>query len=184
VRKHCRKTHPEWLREVDLDKAHLNCRWSAYCTRTSMDGVPMPPGSEGITSPPKRVRLSEGGASVKSPTAPDERARSSFGGASGSQDDQPAPMAHPNEARPAQPPKRMLAPHQVAMDGKSALVPLRQGRASSLTENMRPPVRARTEHCTHACLSRGLNGLNGLNLVASQLNLAHFSLMLSLSLRR
>ena len=100
MRKHCRKTHPEWLREVDLDKAHLNCRWSAYCTRTSMDGVPMPPGSEGITSPPKRVRLSEGGASVKSPTAPDERARSSFGGASGSQDDQPAPMAHPNEARP------------------------------------------------------------------------------------
>ena len=29
VRKHCRKSHPEWLREVDLDKANLGCRWAA-----------------------------------------------------------------------------------------------------------------------------------------------------------
>ena len=39
VRKHCRKSHPEWLREVDLEKAANGCRWAAYCTReTVSDG--------------------------------------------------------------------------------------------------------------------------------------------------
>jgi len=33
VRKHCRKSHSEWLKEVDLEKASLGCRWAAYCTR-------------------------------------------------------------------------------------------------------------------------------------------------------
>jgi len=33
VRKHCRKSHAEWLKEVDLEKASLGCRWAAYCTR-------------------------------------------------------------------------------------------------------------------------------------------------------
>ena len=33
MRKHCRKSHPEWLREVDLEKSSLGCRWAAYCTR-------------------------------------------------------------------------------------------------------------------------------------------------------
>ena len=39
VRKHCRKSHAEWLREVDLEKANSGCRWAAYCTRqTITDG--------------------------------------------------------------------------------------------------------------------------------------------------
>jgi hypothetical protein len=33
VRKHCRKSHVEWLRRVDEEKASLGCRWAAYCTR-------------------------------------------------------------------------------------------------------------------------------------------------------
>lgn len=37
VRKHCRKSHPEWLREVDMEKAALGCRWAAYCTRHVVD---------------------------------------------------------------------------------------------------------------------------------------------------
>ena len=36
VRKHCRKSHPEWLREVDLEKANSGCRWAAYCTRQAI----------------------------------------------------------------------------------------------------------------------------------------------------
>jgi hypothetical protein len=36
VRKHCRKSHPEWLREVDLEKAANGCRWAAYCTREAI----------------------------------------------------------------------------------------------------------------------------------------------------
>ena len=36
MRKHCRKSHPEWLREVDLDKANHGCRWAAYCTREAI----------------------------------------------------------------------------------------------------------------------------------------------------
>lgn len=37
VRKHCRKSHAEWLREVDLEKASLGCRWAAYCTRVVLE---------------------------------------------------------------------------------------------------------------------------------------------------
>jgi len=37
VRKHCRKSHAEWLREVDLEKASLGCRWAAYCTRIVLE---------------------------------------------------------------------------------------------------------------------------------------------------
>jgi len=40
VRKHCRKSHPDWLHEVDLEKAALGCRWAAYCTRQTIDDVP------------------------------------------------------------------------------------------------------------------------------------------------
>jgi len=36
VRKHCRKSHPEWLRDVDLEKANSGCRWAAYCTRQAI----------------------------------------------------------------------------------------------------------------------------------------------------
>lgn len=36
VRKHCRKSHPEWLKEVDLEKAANGCRWAAYCTREAI----------------------------------------------------------------------------------------------------------------------------------------------------
>jgi len=53
VRKHCRKSHPDWLHEVDLEKAALGCRWAAYCTRQTIED-----GAEELrtTLPLKRAR--------------------------------------------------------------------------------------------------------------------------------
>eukprot|EP00322_Chrysochromulina_rotalis_P003055 CAMPEP_0115853402 /NCGR_PEP_ID=MMETSP0287-20121206/13485_1 /TAXON_ID=412157 /ORGANISM="Chrysochromulina rotalis, Strain UIO044" /LENGTH=287 /DNA_ID=CAMNT_0003307477 /DNA_START=105 /DNA_END=968 /DNA_ORIENTATION=+ len=62
VRKHCRKSHSEWLKEVDLEKASLGCRWAAYCTRHVIEE-----GGEDVRNTPvgcKRAReiIAEGNA--------------------------------------------------------------------------------------------------------------------------
>ena len=61
VRKHCRKSHPEWLREVDLDKANHGCRWAAYCTREAITE-----GNDPRTTPvgAKRARDSVGDCEI------------------------------------------------------------------------------------------------------------------------
>ena len=151
VRKHCRKSHPEWLREVDLDKANHGCRWAAYCTREAItesndprttpvgskraremmaQGGPLPPMVGGLPGALKSTSASFGADS--SSTARDVSVRDY--------------VADVPRVRP-EPPKPRCAPHLLAMDGKSAIVPLRFTSAtdrSSSSENLMPPVRART----------------------------------------
>ena len=143
MRKHCRKSHPEWLREVDLDKTNHNCRWAAYCTREAITEGHDPRPTR-IGSKRAREIMAQGGALpplasglTGVPKAPD----SSFGGAVSTLE---ASFGAGYAPRPEQKVPRMPA-HGVAMDGKSALVPLRpfpnaMERTSS-SENMMPPVR-------------------------------------------
>ena len=157
VRKHCRKSHPEWLREVDLDKANHGCRWAAYCTREP---------------------IADGDNSLRSPTVGSKRARDSLGGQGSALP--PTEGSVPNPMKPTNPaaavPRRLPesagddvvdprparitvehkprhAPHGVAMDGKSALVPLRY---PSSRENLMPPVRRAPAKRRLCCLAASL----------------------------
>jgi len=159
VRKHCRKSHPEWLREVDLDKGNLSCRWAAYCTRETItethdprttpvgskrarellaQGGELPTVSDSVVS--AALNKAQGGGSRPSILSFAESS-SSRSAASFARDDEPPPAARPS-VRPS------LPAHAVAMDGKSALVPLRaeapaavssQAASSSSSDNMMPP---------------------------------------------
>lgn len=146
VRKHCRKSHPEWLREVDLDKANHGCRWAAYCTREAITE-----GHDPRTTPvgSKRAReiLAQHGGGGLPPVvgglggALSATGTKSFGAESSSSRQESFGTA--DEAPKLEPKAPRLPPHQVAMDGKSALVPLRPfpsaPERSSASENMMPP---------------------------------------------
>lgn len=147
VRKHCRKSHPEWLREVDLDKANLGCRWAAYCTRE-----PITESNDPRTTPvgSKRAReiMAQGGAlpPLQGGLASALKATgtATYGAESSSTSHRVAPNAAAVEQEAAPPPRPepkapRHAPHGVAMDGKSALVPLRAPPSRARSENMMPP---------------------------------------------
>jgi len=165
VRKHCRKSHPEWLREVDLDKANHNCRWAAYCTREAITE-----GNDPRTTPAgsKRAReiMAQGGAlppitgssygaalqatGLHAATSHDSSSSrpQSFDYLVNDEGRGVVPSAHHQPHRVEQPPPkapRQAPPsHLVAMDGKSALVPHRpfpstSDRSSSRSENLMPP---------------------------------------------
>jgi len=146
VRKHCRKSHPEWLREVDLDKANHGCRWAAYCTREAITES-NDPRTTPVGSKRAREMMAQGGplppmvgglpGALKSTSA-------SFGADSSSTARDVSVsdyVADVPRVRP-EPPKPRCAPHLLAMDGKSAIVPLRFTSAtdrSSSSENLMPP---------------------------------------------
>jgi len=160
VRKHCRKSHPEWLREVDLDKGNLGCRWAAYCTRETITET-HDPRTTPVGSKRARELLGQAGelpslhgaglASALKATGGVKAAALSF--AESSSSSRAASFARDDEPPPPQPkapqlPVAQLPAHAVAMDGKSALVPLgaapaaaeqAQASSSASSENMMPP---------------------------------------------
>jgi len=62
VRKHCRKSHPDWLHEQDLEKAALGCRWAAYCTRQTIEDGTEDPRTTLMGSKRAREIMSAGNA--------------------------------------------------------------------------------------------------------------------------
>ena len=148
VRKHCRKTHPEWLREVDLDKANNGCRWAAYCTRETITE-----GNDPRTTPvgAKRAReiIAQAGGQLPPMAGGIPGVYTSSSASYGADSSSTRSYGAEEERAKPEPPKvPRCAPHLLAMDGKSAIVPLRQfsnaSDRSSTSENLMPPVRART----------------------------------------
>ena len=138
---------------MDLDKANHGCRWAAYCTREAItegndpratpvgakrarellaQGGELPPESSLAGALKATGASAYGGPSISKP-------RVSYGG----EDGEAAPAPKPE-------PKPRYAPHLLAMDGKSALVPLRAKHAAS--ENLMPPVRALASPCDRPSL--------------------------------
>ena len=162
MRKHCRKTHPEWLREVDLDKANHGCRWAAYCTRepiTDGDSLRSPT----VGSKRARDTLAQGGA-LPPTEGGAANAMKSTGAAAAVARRPSIETGDDVEPRPA----RIVvehktvrhAPHGVAMDGKSALVPHRPYPSASdrscSSENLMPPVRRAPAKRHLCCLAASL----------------------------
>jgi len=146
VRKHCRKSHPEWLREVDLDKANHGCRWAAYCTREAITE-----GNDPRTTPvgAKRAReiMAQAGGQLPPMVGGVPGALRTTSASFGTESSSTRHVSLEEERPRPEPPKvPRCAPHLLAMDGKSAIVPLRQfsntSDRSSASENLMPPVRA------------------------------------------
>ena len=167
VRKHCRKSHPEWLREVDLEKAANGCRWAAYCTREAITE-----GSDPRTTPVGSKRAREimaaggmlpplvGGAATNAAKAREGGGGgSSFGSEGGASEEnvlvrrEGGNVANQNAGRPHVSINVKREPSYVsigtAMDGKSALRAPAERRtaaaaaaahsAAAARENMLPP---------------------------------------------
>ena len=163
MRKHCRKSHPEWLRQVDLEKAANGCRWAAYCTREAITE-----GSDPRTTPvgSKRAReiMAAGGmlpplvGGAASNAAKAREGSASFSSADGGDEDSGVLMKREGGSanqmhRPNVSINVKREPSYVsigtAMDGKSALRAPAERRtaaaaaaahsAAAARENMLPP---------------------------------------------
>ena len=158
VRKHCRKSHPEWLREVDLDKANLGCRWAAYCTREAVTEAHDPRNTPVGSKRAREIMAQQGGALPALPGGIACALKATGAGASyGAESSRTASVSYEDIVeykRPDPPPepRRHVPSHLMAMDGKSQIVPLRNQmsqseRAKAAAENLMPPVRATPAEC-------------------------------------
>ena len=119
VRKHCRKSHADWLRKVDEEKAaNGGARWAAYCTREAIVEGGVDPRTTPVGSKRAREIMAAGGLV---PT----------GGGGGSLDN--------GFIIGGQQSHQSRHGYGIAMDGKSILRPPVPPHRSSSSENNLPP---------------------------------------------
>jgi len=123
VRKHCRKSHPEWLREVDLEKATLGCRWAAYCTRQTIEEGGEDPRTTPLGSKRAREIMAAGNAAYNGAFSSTHL--------EGSSSTAVAKVSHSATREPA-PPKEPFG-------DRGTLVPPAASNRASSSENVVPP---------------------------------------------
>jgi len=144
VRKHCRKSHAEWLREVDMEKASLGCRWAAYCTRQIIEDGGDDPRTTPVGSKRAREIIAEGEAQYKGTFYTSSSSTTAAGGGGGGEGGV-RPTSSSTSAfgsstsvnASEEPPRRPIGPDQAfgGLHGKALVPPRRE----SSSENVVPP---------------------------------------------
>jgi len=126
VRKHCRKSHPDWLREVDAEKAALGCRWAAYCTRQTIEEGAEDPRTTPLGSKRAREIMAAGNAAYEGAFSSSDLGDSS---------NAVAKTSH----CPSSETVKEAAPKE-AFGDRGTLVPPTAAERASSSENVVPPV--------------------------------------------